>query len=85
MSQYEKLLWRVLSGSSDASIDFDALIHLLLRLGFSLRVRGSHHILTRDGLPEILNLQAREGKAKPYQVKQVRHIITQHRLAESPL
>jgi hypothetical protein len=65
------LLWRILSGSSDANIDFAALVQLLLRLGFKLR----------DDIPEILNLQARDGKAKPYQVKQVRHIITQHGLA----
>jgi hypothetical protein len=30
---------------------------------------------------EILNLQPREGKAKPYQVKQVRGVLTSYGLA----
>ena len=43
--------------------------------------RGSHHIFSRDGVSEILNLQPRGGKAKPYQVKQVRSVILKYRLA----
>jgi len=31
---------------------------------------------------EILNLQDRDGKAKPYQVRQVREIIVKYRLGE---
>ena len=54
---------------------------LLKRLGFSERVRGSHHILTKEGIVEILNLQSRGRHAKPYQVKQVRGMIVNSRLA----
>jgi hypothetical protein len=39
-----------------------------------MRARGSHHIFTRDGVPEILNLQPKGSEAKPYQVKQVRNV-----------
>ncbi|MDP2958770.1 MAG: hypothetical protein Q8N53_20265 [Longimicrobiales bacterium] len=35
----------------------------------------------RAGVDEILNLQPRGGMAKPYQVKQVRHVILKYRLA----
>ncbi len=45
------------------------------------RVRGSHHIFTRNDVMEILNLQPRGGQAKPYQVKQVRGVIVSYRLA----
>lgn len=48
------------------------------------RIRGDHHIFTRDGIAEILNLQPREGKAKPYQVKQVRGVLTTYGLAGGP-
>jgi len=66
-------LQRVLRGTSDANVAFEELCYLLKRLGFDERVRGSHHIFTRKRVEEILNLQARrDGKAKPYQVKQVR-------------
>jgi hypothetical protein len=51
-------------------------------VGFEERIRGSHHIFTRDGIEEILNLQPRRSRAKPYQVKQVRNVIVRYRLAE---
>ena len=82
MSKHDKLLDRILRGTSDASIPFDGLCQLLRRLGFGARVKGSHHIFTRDGVEEILNLQPRGANAKPYQVKQVRDVILKYKLAE---
>jgi len=82
MTVYSKLLDRVLSGRTDANIRFDDLRNLLLRLGFEERSRGSHHVFVRDGVEELINLQ-REGQlAKSYQVRQVRTVITKHRLVE---
>ncbi len=81
MSKPAKILARVLRGNADANIRFDDLRALLLHLGFQERIRGDHHIFTRDGVAEILNLQPRAGKAKPYQVKQVRGVVTAHGLA----
>jgi hypothetical protein len=80
----QKLLEQVLRGTSDANIRFADLRKLLRSLGFSERIRGSHHIYTREGVEEILNLQPKGSMAKPYQVKQVRHVILKYRLgAES--
>lgn len=59
MSKQDKLLDKLLRGTSDANIPFEGLCHLLRRLGFAVRVRGSHHIFSRDGVEEILNLQPR--------------------------
>ena len=73
---------RVLRGSSDAGIRFDDLRALLRRLGFAERIKGSHHIFAREGVDEILNLQPKGSMAKPYQVKQVRRVLVQYRLAE---
>ncbi len=78
----DALLARILSGRADRNIRFADLTGLLRRLGFAERVRGSHHIYTRDGVAEIINLQPREGGlAKPYQVRQVRTIIVKYKLA----
>lgn len=77
----DSTLFRVLRGTADASIRFGDLRALLHGLGFHERIRGSHHIFSRDGVSEILNLQPRGGKAKPYQVKQVRSVILKYRLA----
>jgi len=56
---------------------------LLGRLEFEERVRGDHHIFTRNGVAEIINLQPKDKKAKPYQVRQVRGILVKYRLGES--
>ena len=79
----DKLLGQVLSGRSDHNIPFKPLCEILRRLGFRERVNGSHHIFGREGVIEILNLQPLpSGKAKAYQVKQVRNVIVRYRLAE---
>ena len=79
-SSNDELRHRILSGRSDANIHFDDLREFLLRLGFIERVRGSHHIFRKDGVRERMNLQRDGGHAKPYQVRQVRHVILRHRL-----
>ena len=84
MSKTAKTLDRVLRGNADANIRFDDIRSLLTHLGFVERIRGGHHILTRDGVAEILNLQPRAGKAKAYQVKQIRNVLTSYGLAADP-
>jgi predicted RNA binding protein YcfA (HicA-like mRNA interferase family) len=71
---------RVLLGSSDANIDFSDLRKLLTELGFSERIKSSHHIFSKSGIEEIINLQPKGNKTKPYQVKQVRNIILKYKL-----
>lgn len=38
-------------------------------------------IFSKEGILEILNLQPRGAKAKPYQVKQVRQVIVRYKMA----
>ena len=85
MSKHAKLLERILLGASDANVPFAGLCHMLQRLGFGMRVRGSHHIFSRPDIAEILNLQPRGGNAKPYQVKQVRNLLLKYKLTEDNL
>jgi predicted RNA binding protein YcfA (HicA-like mRNA interferase family) len=80
VSRYYKLLEHILRGTSDANIPFRQMCHLLKILGFQERTRGSHHIFTKDGVEEIINLQAKASKAKPYQVKQARNLILKYNL-----
>jgi len=49
-------------------------------MGFDERIRGGHHIFTKGGVEEILNLQSKGSKAKSYQVKQVRNVILKYKL-----
>jgi hypothetical protein len=78
MGKYEKVFRRILIRSSDANIPFGDLCTLLRRLGFDERIRGDHHIFTMNGVEEILNLQPKNGKGKPYQVRQVRDMILKY-------
>ena len=83
MGKHARLLRTILSGQADAGIDFSALRQLLKRLGFAERIKGSHHIYTREDATEILNLQPRGRKAKPYQVRQVRNIFLKYGIGEA--
>jgi len=80
VAKYDDLLARILRGTSDANIPCDELCHLLRRLGFEVRVRGSHHVFRRPGVEEKINLQRDDGKAKVYQVRQVRAVILKYKL-----
>lgn len=81
MPRHDRLIARVLSGRSDANIEFGELCGLLERLGFVLRVRGSHHVFVLPGTENMLNLQRDGHLAKSYQVRQVRVAILAHGLA----
>ncbi len=83
MGKYEKLLQRILSGTSDNNIKFFELCQLLKKLGFSERIKGDHHIFTKDNIEEIINVQPKNNKAKGYQVKQIRNLIVKYRLGDS--
>ena len=80
MANLGRVRERILLGASDANIDFNDLRRLLVELQFSERIKGSHHIFTRQGVEEIINIQPKGNKAKAYQVKQVRNIILKYRL-----
>jgi hypothetical protein len=80
MGKTKKLYEHILMRKSDANVPFESLCSLLHQLGFKERIKGDHHIFTKDGIEEILNLQPKGGKGKPYQVKQVRDVILKYRL-----
>jgi predicted RNA binding protein YcfA (HicA-like mRNA interferase family) len=80
MASVARIRERVLLGASDANIDFADFRKLLVSLGFDERIKGSHHIFARPEIEEIINIQPKGNKAKPYQVRQVRNIILKYRL-----
>ena len=79
MSQRQKFLAQLLNAQNPANLDFASLVNLLVFLGFEQRIRGSHHLFSRNGIEEIINLQPAIGNSvKPYQAKQVRIILLKH-------
>ena len=82
MGKWDKLVERILRGTSDANVSFDDLCGLLERLGFERRTRGSHNVFRRRGVVEKPNLQRSGPNAKVYQVRQVRDIILKYKLGD---
>lgn len=81
MSRVKKAVAKILEGRSDGNFDFGDLCFLLDRAGFTRREgKGSHTIFYKEGVAEIINLQPKGGKAKSYQVKQVRDLILKYQL-----
>jgi len=83
MGRHTRITGKILAGDADANVEFSALCQLLVHLGFKERIKGSHHIFTREGVDEIVNLQPKGSQAKAYQVKQVRNILVEYRLGGS--
>ena len=53
----KKIINKVLSGLSDQNIRFTSLRKLLISFNFVERIKGDHHIFTREDIVEILNIQ----------------------------
>jgi hypothetical protein len=54
----------------------------LSAFGFAERIRGDHHIFSKPGVAEILNLAAAWFSSEALQVKQVRSVIVRYKPAE---
>jgi hypothetical protein len=71
MSNWKKTSEKLMTGQSDANIEYLDLCNLLNRPGYASKQSGSHNIFRKSGF-DLINLQNSGGKAKPYQVRQVR-------------
>jgi hypothetical protein len=75
----KKLLEKALRNPK--GLKFLELVYLAESFGFSIvRVNGGHHILRRQGLEELLNIQNVSGEAKAYQVKQLLALVEKYNL-----
>ena len=85
MSKHEKLLLKLLTGNADANFDIDDLVQILFRLNFvETKTGGSHRIFSKEFVQGIINLQkTKDGKAKSYQVKQVRDFLVNNKLVDN--
>ena len=67
--------------ASPANVRFGEMVGIVEAFGFRLlRVSGGHHIFGRTGIPDQINLQNVNGKAKPYQVRQFLKLIERYNL-----
>ncbi len=83
MSRVSKIEIQILSGRSDANINFADLYQILNKFCFNERIKSIHRIFTMTGVEEIINIPPIGSKAKAYQVKQVRNLILKYKLGVS--
>lgn len=63
------------------NVRFERLCIVAEAFGFRFaRSSGSHRIYVLDGVKEILDFQVRDGKAKPYQAKQLIDLVDKYKL-----
>jgi predicted RNA binding protein YcfA (HicA-like mRNA interferase family) len=75
----KKILKKALAGSRN--IRFGEMVALVEAFGFRLsRVHGSHHIFAHSEVPELVNLQEVDGKAKPYQIRQFLRLVERYNI-----
>ena len=77
-----RLLQEILARQTGANIRFGDLRRMLMRLGFNERISGSHHIFSKTGIPEHINIQPNRGQVKAYQLQQIRKVVEKYGLTE---
>ena len=71
----------VISGKSDNNINFNDFRNLIVDLGFEfVRQTGSHRQYFNDRINAFMNIQKDGSKAKGYEVRQLRKIISKYGL-----
>ena len=78
MGDWKKTLAKVMNGNADANLRYDDLCNLLNRLGYISRQHGGSHRVFRMAGRDLINLQNAGGKAKSYQVRQVRERLSKY-------
>jgi len=75
-----RLLRRLTQGSVQ-NVAFSDMVSMVQGFGFTLtRTSGSHHIFTKDDVPELVNIQNVDGQAKPYQIRQFLRLVEKYNL-----
>lgn len=78
MGRYDKLRQAILSGDRDDNFDYNDITWFAEKSGYERthnKTSGSHQIFVNKETGQMLNLQEKNGKAKAYQIKQLRKQI----------
>ena len=70
----QKLVQKILDGRD---ISYDEAEGLLLKMGFQLEIRGSHHIFRKKGYLRNISIK-RRPQLLPYQIADLREVLRDH-------
>lgn len=74
MSKLQKLIQKILEGRD---VSYEEAENLLLKLGFNVDIRGSHHIFRKKGYLNNVSLK-RRSQLLPYQVNELKEVLRNH-------
>ncbi len=74
MSSLEKLIKKIFS---DSSISYNDAEKILFHLGFSLKIRGSHHVFSKNKYVKNISIKKRK-ELYSYQVNDLRQVLRDH-------
>ena len=63
------------------NVKYNDFVTLIESFGFiRTRGKGSYEIFKQEGIAEIVNIQNRDGEAKPYQIEQFLSLVEKYNL-----
>ena len=74
MSKLLKLIQKILDGRD---VSYEEAEVLLLKMGFQLEIRGSHHIFRKKGYVKNISIK-RRPQLLPYQLADLREVLRDH-------
>jgi hypothetical protein len=74
MSKLQKLIQKILE---ERDVSYEEAEKLLLKLGFDIDIRGSHHIFRKKGFPLNISLK-RRSQLLPYQLRELKEVLRSH-------
>lgn len=74
MSKYEKLIKKILKGTS---VTYKEAENVFLKLGFKLKTKGSHHIFRKPGYNKTVSFK-RRTQLLTYQIEDLKEVLKDH-------
>lgn len=74
MSKLQKLIQKILEGRD---VSYEESEVLLLKLGFEMDIRGSHHVFRKNGYTRNISIK-RRSQLLPYQIRELKEVIRDH-------
>jgi predicted RNA binding protein YcfA (HicA-like mRNA interferase family) len=74
MTKWQKQIEKILEGRNTSYEEAET---VLLKLGFELEIKGSHHIFRKKGYARNLSIK-RRSQLLPYQLRDLKEVLRDH-------
>jgi predicted RNA binding protein YcfA (HicA-like mRNA interferase family) len=74
MTKWQKLIQKILDGRSTSYEEAET---VLLKLGFELEIKGSHHVFRKKGYSRNVSIK-RRSELLSYQLRDLKEVLRDH-------